>query len=256
MIIEYIKYLLRAKNEHSLHSPFLFEFYTKVLEDKTIFSVYGLIEKLRKELSKDQRIIKITDFGAGSKLNTDNARNIKDIASRSQKRPKLAKLFFRIIHFYNYKTIIDLGTSLGLTTSYMAINNNDSNVLSFEGCPETAKIAKENFERLSLKNIEVIVGNIDETLPLQLENISNIDFAFFDANHRFEPTIRYFELCLTKINDKSCFIFDDIYWSDEMKQAWNTIKNHSSVSITIDLFWVGIVFFRKKQPKQNFVLKF
>ena len=256
MISDYIKYLLKAKNEHSLHSPFLFEFYTKVLKDKTIYPAYNSIETLRKQLLKDQRKIKITDFGAGSKLNNENTRKIKDIARRSQKRPKLAKLFFRIIQFNTYKNIIDLGTSLGLTTSYLAINNIDSKVITFEGCPETAKIAQENFEKLSLKNIKIIVGNIDETLPKELENTKTIDFAFFDANHRFEPTMSYFNQCLTKINDNSCFIFDDIYWSNEMKQAWKEIKNHSSVSISIDLFWVGIVFFRKKQPKQEFVLKF
>lgn len=256
MISDYIKYLLKAKSEHSLHSPFLFDFYTKVLKDKTIYPACNAIESLRKKLLKDQRKINITDFGAGSKFNSGNTRKIKDIARRSQKRPKLAKLFYRIIQYYHFKNIIDLGTSLGLTTSYLAINNADSKVFSFEGCPVTAKVAQENFDKLSFNNIEIIVGNIDKTLPEKLKNISNIDLVFFDANHRFEPTMRYFQLCLSKINDNSCFIFDDIYWSGEMKQAWQEIKNNSSVTVSIDLFWVGIVFFRKKQPKQEFVLKF
>lgn len=255
MIFDYIKYLLKAKNEHSLHSPFLFEFYTKTLKDKKAYSFYKEVESLRKALCKDNRIIEVTDFGAGSKLNTDTQRLIKDIAKNSQKSPKLAQLLFRIIQFYDHKTIIDLGTSLGLTTAYLA-KNADSKIFTFEGCLKTAEIAEGNFKKLELTNIEIIVGNIDETLPEKLQEIKQIDFAFFDANHRFEPTIKYFELCLTKINDNSCFIFDDIYWSDEMKEAWKYIKNHSSTVISIDLFWIGIVFFRKKQPKQNFVLKF
>jgi predicted O-methyltransferase YrrM len=257
MILEYIKYLLKAKDEHSLHSPFVFEFYTKVLKtQKHNLKNYATIENLRKQLLKDKRIVNITDFGAGAKTNKSIQRTVEDIAKKSLKKPSLAQLFYRIIKFYDYKNILDLGTSLGLTTAYLAIVEADSQVVSFEGCSETAKIAKENFDILSLKNIEIVVGNIDETLPEKLGKISNLDFVFFDANHRYEPTIRYFEECLSKTHEGSCFIFDDIYWSEEMKQAWRTIQKDEVVTISIDLFWVGIVFFRKKQPKQHFILKF
>ncbi|CAH0995321.1 tRNA 5-hydroxyuridine methyltransferase [Emticicia aquatica] len=256
MIYDYIKYLFKAKDEHSLHSPFLFECYTKILKDKNQYSAYNSIEKLRQELLINNNEIEISDFGAGSKLNITNKRLIKDIARNSLKKPKFAQLFYRIIKHYQYKNIIDLGTSFGLTTAYLAKSSIENKVFSFEGCSTTADIAKANFENLAIKNIDVIVGNIDETLPQKLDELDMIDFVFFDANHRFEPTIRYFELCLSKINENSCFIFDDIYWSEEMKRAWQYIKNHQSVVISIDLFWIGIVFFRKKQPKQNFVLKF
>lgn len=256
MILDYIKYLLKAKDEHSLHSPFVFEFYTKVLKEKKHFDEYDEIENLRKQLLNDKRIVNITDFGAGAKTNKSIQRTVDDIAKKSLKKPSLAQLFFRIIKFYQYKNILDLGTSLGLTTAYLGKANKEVNLKSFEGCCETAKIAQENFDKLSLENVEIIVGNIDETLPEKLSEISNLDFVFFDANHRYEPTIRYFEQCLIKAHDENCFIFDDIYWSEDMKQAWQTIQNHESVTVSIDLFWVGIVFFRKKQPKQHFILKF
>lgn len=256
MILDYIKYLLKAKDEHSLHSPFVFEFYTKVLKEKKHYAEFDEIEILRKQLLSDNRIVNITDFGAGAKTNKNIQRTVEDIAKKSLKKPSLAQLFFRIIKFYKFNNILDLGTSLGITTAYLSKVDKNIKVNSFEGCSETAKIAQKNFDKLSLKNIEIIVGNIDETLPEQLQKIERLDFVFFDANHRYEPTIRYFEQCLTKAHDESCFIFDDIYWSEEMKQAWQTIQNHESVSVSIDLFWVGIVFFRKKQPKQHFVLKF
>jgi predicted O-methyltransferase YrrM len=256
MILDYIKYLFKAKDEHSLHSPFVFEFYTKVLKEKTDFITLKKIELLRKELLQDSRQIEINDFGAGSKLNFLKKRSIKDIAKNSQKSPKLAQLFYRIINFYGYENILDLGTSFGLTTAYLSNENADNQIVSFEGCPETAKVAQQNFDKLALKNIQIVVGNIDETLPQKLEKNSNLDFVFFDANHRYEPTIRYFEQCLAKAHENSCFVFDDIYWSEEMKQAWNFIKAHHAVVISIDLFWVGIVFFRKKQPTQHFVLRF
>lgn len=249
--------MLKAQDEYSLHSPFLFEFYTKVLQPSTPnLANHAAIENLRKQLSQDERLIAITDFGAGSKLNLSTKRTVKDIVKNSQKTPKLGQFLHRIIDFYGYKNIIDLGTSLGLTTAYLSNQNADNQIVSFEGCPETAKIAQQNFDKLALKNVEIIMGNIDETLPKKMQEISNLDFVFFDANHRYEPTIRYFEECLIKSNENSCFVFDDIYWSAEMKQAWQSIKNHPSVTVSLDVFWVGIVFFHQKQAKQDFVLKF
>ena len=191
-------------------------------------------------------------------------KSIKNIAKNAEKSPKFGQLFFRLIQFFEFKSIFDLGTSLGITTAYLAFANTgltngltrNVEVKTFEGCPETAKIATENFEKLGIKNVEIIIGNLDETLAKKVAETEKIDFVFFDANHRFEPTIKYFEICLTKAHEESLFVFDDIYWSAEMAAAWQEIKNHPKVSVTIDLFFVGLVFFRKKQPKQHFVLKF
>lgn len=256
MIQDYFKYIFLAKNEHSLHSPFLFEFYLKVLKQSSPENDFSAIEALRKKLLTDEREIEITDLGAGSKLNKSNRRRIKDIARNSQKPARLARLFYRIISYYNYQTVLDLGTSLGLTTAYLAKANPQGKVYTFEGCPNTTQIAKGNFKELNLQNIELIVGDLNITLEAQLNKIEKIDFAFFDANHQYEPTIDYFEKCLNKAHEETCFIFDDIYWSEDMKKAWDYIRNHPQVTVSIDIFWVGIVFFRKKQPKQHFVLRF
>jgi predicted O-methyltransferase YrrM len=256
MIFDYLKYLFVAKNEHSLHSPFLFEFYLKVLKTSTAQNDFLAIEELRRKLLSDQREIEIMDLGAGSKLSQSNKRRIKDIAENSQKPAKLAQLFYRIIRFYDYQIMLDLGTSLGVTTAYLAKANQQGKVYTFEGCPNTAQTAKENFRELGIRNVDIIVGDLNDTLETQLEKIDKIDFAFFDANHRYEPTIDYFEKCLRKMHEDTCFIFDDIYWSEGMKKAWEHIRNHPQVSVSIDIFWVGIVFFRKKQPKQHFVLRF
>ena len=256
MLKYFFKFLLASKNEHSLHSPFVFDLYTKIIKDKKQFSIYTKIENLRKKLLKNRSIIEITDFGAGSQIYKTNQREIRQIAKSAEKAPKFGKLLFRLIQHFKPKTIFDLGTSLGITTLYESKAYEQVKVYTFEGCPATAKIAKENFKALDCANIEVIVGNIDETLSQKLAEIEQLDFAFFDANHRYEPTVQYFEMCLAKATEKSVFVFDDIHWSDEMHEAWKYISKHSSVMISIDLFFVGLVFFRKNQPKQHFVLRF
>ena len=256
MIKYYLQFLFASKNEHSLHSPFVFELYTKIIQTKTQFTVFEQIENLRKKLFKNCSIINITDFGAGSRIYKTNQREIRQIAKSAEKNPKFGKLLFRLIQHFKPSTIFDLGTSLGITTMYESKAYESSQIFTFEGCPATATIAQQNFNELNCKNIEIIIGNIDETLPIELSKIRQLDFAFFDANHRFEPTIKYFKLCLEKATENSVFVFDDIHWSEEMHEAWQIIKNHPRVMISIDLFYVGILFFRKNQPKQNFTLRF
>jgi predicted O-methyltransferase YrrM len=255
LISQYFNYLLKARDKHSVHSPFVFDFYTKIIKDKTLFPDFEKIEILRKELKNNFEKIEINDFGAGSEVDNSNDRTIASISKYSEKNPSLAQLIFRIIKNQKPGTILDLGTSLGITTLYQAKANPLGKVYTFEGCPNTAAIAEKNFKKLSVSNIELIIGNIDDTLPELLQQLSTVDFAFFDANHRYEPTINYFRQCLQKATEDSIFIFDDIYWSPGMKKAWEEIKKHPSVGISIDLFFIGILFFRKKQPVQHFTLK-
>ena len=259
MLLAYLRYLSRARDEHSLHSPFLFALYTQVIRgSEGPKSQFVAIQSLRKELRNSHQIINITDFGAGSKVNAAGQRTVGNIARNSQKPARFGRLLFRLAEHFNARIIIDLGTSLGITTAYLAqaAQRCNGQVVTFEGCPETAVIARQNFARLGFDNTTLVVGNLDETLAQQLTSLETVDFVFFDANHRYEPTVRYFDNCLTKIHNDTVFVFDDIHWSDEMEQAWAYIKVHSAVTVTIDLFWVGLVFFRREQPKQDFVLRF
>ncbi|GAB2556299.1 O-methyltransferase [Spirosoma aerophilum] len=259
MLLAYLRYLSRARDEHSLHSPFLFSLYLQVIRAKTgSKAVFAPIRKLRKELRKSRQLITIADLGAGSKVNSSRQRTIGDIARNSQKPARFGRLLFRLIQRFDAKVVVDLGTSLGMTTACLAEATKPygGHVLTFEGCPETAAVARQNFDRLAIQNVEVVVGNLDETLAPAIAALPPTDFIFFDANHRYEPTVRYFETCLTNIHNDTVFVFDDIHWSEEMEQAWSYIKAHPSVRVTVDLFWVGLVFFRKEQPRQDFVLQF
>jgi predicted O-methyltransferase YrrM len=257
MIKAYLKFLLKSKNEHSIHSPFVFDLYTKVIKNKGDITQFIKIESIRKEQLSSSKIIEIEDFGAGSKKHKGKSRLVKEIAKNAEKSSKFGQLLFRLIEYFQPKTVLDLGTSLGITTLYeSAALENGSEIYTFEGCPQTANEAKTAFKKLDSKNIQQITGNIDDTLPVILNKIETVDFVFFDANHRFEPTIRYFEQCLEKANLQSVFVFDDIHWSPEMEQAWDQIKHHPKVMISIDLFWIGLIFFRTNQPKQDFILRF
>lgn len=253
---EYLLYRLRAFKLHGVHSPFVFNLYNQVILHTGNFYAYPKVEKLRKKLLQDNRQLQVTDLGAGSKIVNFKKRKVKDIARTSAKPTKYAQLLFRLVNHFQPATIFDLGTSLGITTSYMAEAAGNSNFYTFEGCPNVARVAKENFKSLGLKQVQLIEGNLNDTLERQLEKIERLDFAFFDGNHRYEPTMRYFNACLTKSHEQSVFVIDDLYWSSEMKRAWQDIKKHPQVLQTIDLFFIGLVFFRKTQPKEHFTLAY
>ena len=253
MYFDFLRYYFKAKNAHGIHSPFIFDFYNSVFKAKNTQDDFLEIENLRKLLLQNKNKIQRIDFGAGKKNN--HPEHISELAKTSLKPIKWAQFLYRLIAKYQYKNIIDLGTSFGITTLYLSKATPLGRIISLEGCPETLKIAKENFKSLDVPNIETIEGNIDINLRLALEKFDKVDFVFFDANHKYEPTVKYFELCLTKIDENSCFVFDDIYWSDEMKKQWTTIINNKNVRISLDFFFVGIIFFKKGIKKQHFILK-
>ncbi len=259
LALKYFHYYFKASNGkgHGVHSPFVFEFVTKVINDERHFYAYDRIEDVRRDLLLDKKVLTIRDFGAGSNVSKSNERKVKDIARSALKSKKFGQLMFRMVDFYHLNTVVELGTSLGITTSYLASGNALGKVYTFEGANEVAEIAKENFKQLELNNIEIVEGNFDDTLPVHLKRINSIDLAFVDGNHRKQPTIHYFEQLLEKAGKNSIFIFDDIHWSREMEEAWQYIQQHSSVTLSIDLFFVGIVFFREEQRvQQHFSIRF
>ena len=258
-MLKFIKYYVTASNGrgHGIHSPFVFDFVKKVMNDSRQFYAFDPIEQMRKSLLVNNQVLTIEDFGAGSKATKSNERKVSDIARSALKPKKFGQLMFRTVNHCRSNNIIELGTSLGITTAYLASAKLNANVYTFEGAKQIAAIAKQTFDSLSINNIQVIEGNFDDTLQKQLNKMSCVDFAFVDGNHRKKPTIQYFEQLLAKSTESSVFIFDDIHWSNEMEEAWEYIKQHSAVTLTIDLFFIGIVFFRKEQKvPQHFTIRF
>jgi predicted O-methyltransferase YrrM len=254
--LRYLKYLRKGKSKYFIHSPFVFEFVDEVLFNKHHFYAYDEVEKRRDLLLISDRKVTVTDFGAGSRVNNDLVKPVSQIAKNAAKPKKYGQLLHRIVSHYQPETMLELGTSLGITSMYEASANKSGKLYTHEGCPETAKIAHGIFHAYPLKNIEIVVGDFAKTLDNTLSKIDKIDYAFFDGNHQKIPTLEYFEKSLEKAHDQTLFIFDDIHWSDEMEEAWETIKEHPRVTVTIDLFFIGLVFFKPDQAKEDFIIRY
>jgi predicted O-methyltransferase YrrM len=256
---KYFQYYIAASNSkgHGIHSPFVFEFIKFVKNDKRHYTCYHEIEKLRKDLLADKSFIEVEDFGAGSAVIKTNTRAVYKMAQSSLKPKRFAQLLFRIVQHYKPKTIVEFGTSFGITSSYLAFGYADAQLYTLEGAHAIAGIARRNFRQLGLHNAELLEGDFSVTMPQLFSRIHQVDLAFVDGNHRRKPTLEYFHTLLKYATPHTILIFDDIHWSQEMEQAWDEIKSHESVTMTLDLFFIGIVFLRKEfKQKQHFRIRF
>lgn len=254
--LDYIKHSLTAKTRHGVHSPFVYKLVDEVIYDFREKPYEKPIEQERAKLKADDQHIIITDLGAGSMMNNGKEKKIKTIAKNALKPKRVAQLIARLAAAFHPAAIIELGTCLAITTSYLAKAVPTARLLTVEGCPETAKVARKTLDNLAIENVEIRVGNFDIILPQLIDEQDVIDFLFVDGNHRKEATLNYFQKCLPKVNSQSVLIFDDIYWSKGMKEAWQEIKNHPDVTLTIDLFYIGLVFFKQNQVKEHFKIRF
>lgn len=256
---KYLHYYFTASNGkgHGIHSPFVFDFIKQVKNDKKEYSAYKLIEARRKALLNDNNVIEVEDFGAGSSVIKTNKRIVKAIARSSLKPQKFSQLLFRMVQYYQPKTILELGTSFGITTAYLAAGNTHAKAFTCEGATNIATIAKQTFGHLSFKNITITEGDFTHTLPPLLQQLQQVDLAFVDGNHRKVPTLDYFIQLLQYANQHTILVFDDIHWSAEMEEAWATIQQHPAVTLTIDLFFIGIVCVNTDiKVKQHFTIRF
>ena len=249
----FFRYWLDAVDEHSLQAPFIFDFYQQVLNNKSLSTSMNQVIKLRESLLKNHQQIRVTDFGTGG--TKSRARSISGMARKSH-QPKVSRMLFHICRKYSPNSILELGTNLGLSTLSMAAGAQQAEIITIEGCPEISKLAQKHFSTLNLSHIELVTGNLDKVLPQVLSRLNTIDLLFIDANHRYEPTIKYFEQCLPCCHAQSMVVIDDIHHSSEMERAWDEITQHPQAKITVDLFQAGLVFFNPHLSKTHHVVQF
>lgn len=237
-----INFYISAHSATVSPSEFLDDFKAEVMDTTKDYYIFQPIEYIRERLKASKESITMKDFGAGKKEG-ETQRKISEIAAHSLSSKLQCRLLFNLIHYYKTEHILEMGTSLGISTMYLAAANTKNKVLTLEGNPASARLAQHNFKQLNLHNINVEVGEFSKTLTSSLEKLGLVDLAFIDGNHRYEPTLKYYHEIKKYVPSKGMIILDDIYWSDEMNQAWNEVKASKEVVASIDLYYMGILFF-------------
>ncbi len=254
--IAFLKHFFASVNEHGVHSPFLFKLLTQGIYDRKKYPETKTIERIRKKLKAVHTNIQVTDLGAGSVVDGKaKTRTVSFICQSFAKNPKLCGVLHRITRHLQPNNILELGTSLGISTMYLSTASPNAKVITIEGCPNTAALARDNFSNAGLENIESVVGDFDDVLPSVLNRTNNLGLVYIDGNHTYEATIRYFHTMLPKCGNETCIIFDDIHWSEGMEKAWKEVYNNPRVTMSVDLFFFGIVFFDARLSKEHIKIR-
>lgn len=257
---KFLIYLLTSSNGkgHGVHSPFVFDFIVHVLRGKqTNVQGFRQIEAKRRQLENSNLVLDVLDLGAGSSSGKKKQRSVSSIAKGAAKPSRFARLFYRIIRYYHIDSVLELGTSLGLTTRYLSLAGPQHGVISIEGAPAIAQFTAKSLAEEGIRNTTILTGDFKDHLPSVMASMKGSKLVFFDGNHQYQPTLDYFQAALEVIAEADILIFDDIHWSKDMEKAWAEIRNNEKVSCTIDLFFIGIVFFRKEfKEKLDFAIRF
>lgn len=255
MLLRFLGYFWRAKTIHDVHSPFVAKLTEAVLEDKRHFYAFSEIELLREQLLRDKTRLRIEDHGAGSKVRTQTTKTVSELARNAAIPPSVGRMLFRLVDFCKPNNIVELGTSLGISTLYLRGAALQANIKTIEGCPDVGRQAQAYFTRLFATNVDVEMGTFAAKLPLILSNLDRLDFLYIDGDHRKTATLDYVEQCLSKAHADSVFVIADIYWSKDMQMAWQQLQQHPRVKSTVDLFHFGILFFREENREpEHFTL--
>lgn len=257
-VAKYLKYILFSshKRGHGIHSPFVFNLITKVFRNKIKAEVVFNIEKIRQMMISDDSRISVTDYGSGSVRMKSNLRSVSEIAKYSTVPRKYGLLLAGLSKEFGRSDIIDLGTSLGISAMYMAAAAPEATVHTIEGCPETSEIAKNNFDRAGLKNIRTYTGKFDEILSEIGNQLIRPGLVFIDGDHRKEPVLKYFYKITEMSDNQSVIAIDDIHSSTEMTEAWEEIKQFTRVTLTIDIYRMGLVFFREGMTRSDYIIRY
>ncbi|MDI9338927.1 MAG: class I SAM-dependent methyltransferase [Sediminibacterium sp.] len=255
-ITDYLNYRVKARTLHGLHSPFVYKLVETLIEDKgCTFSAFERLDAVRQQLLNDATLLQIEDLGAGSNVLKQKERRVKDIARYGITRKRFSEFYFKLINYFDYRQVVELGTSLGLNTLYMANAGRKPEVYSIEGSGALHYYAQTLITAEGVTNVQLIQGNFDEQFPALLRRLPKLDFLLVDGNHTYEATLRYFTMALPYVHEHTLLVFDDIYWSEGMKRAWMEIKRHPRVSVSLDFYYCGLVFFKSgfKEPLHFYI---
>ncbi len=249
------RYYWQAETKYTIHSPFVYDLLEQVVEDDRRYYDFGALKRLRELSERNEKKLKVNDLGAGSKVHEQAQRSVAQITKSAVSPAWQGEFLFRLINHFQAKNRLEIGTSLGISTLYQYLPLRNAPLYTLEGCPNIAAEAANNFKKLKADNIRQYIGHFDDTLPQALQELETVDYVFIDGNHQQAPTLAYFEACLVHSHNDTVFVIDDINWSTEMQAAWQAIKEHPQVTLSMDLFFMGLIFLRKEQAqKQHFTL--
>jgi predicted O-methyltransferase YrrM len=251
----FLKHCWNSRGPHGVHSPFVYHLITVVLRRKNRSPHDKLIESRRASLRKSNESINVVDFGAGSRAQNGRTRTVAGIARTALQSSSHARAICLLAEHAQARTILELGTSLGITTAHVASSLPGASIYTIEGSESVARIARETWDALGLDSIEQTVGSFADQLKNVLEKMPSVDFVILDGDHRGNACLAYIEQILPYTSEHSVLVLDDIYWSPSMTEAWKASIADPRFTLSLDFYDFGVLYQTKGRVKEHFVLR-
>ena len=245
-ICSFLSYYAKSITKYKVHSPFVYDFIENIFEKTTYLPPLSQIERERKNLLKDQRIFSKIDFGAGSKKGKNALRMVSEEAKHSLTPAWQCRFLFNLVQHYKPENMVELGTSLGISTLYQALGNPKARFWSIEGNHFIHTQAKRTIEKFELEIPPILLlGSFRQHLKTCLDQLGQLDYIFIDGDHQSKSLLDYYQICSSYLHQDSIMIIHDINWSKDMQDGWQRICKEEAVTLSINLYYLGILFFRK-----------
>lgn len=218
---------------------------TSAKEDLDAFSN---CERYRAKLLADNTQISYEIFSS------DRTASVQHICKNAASGKKWCQFLYHLVKSINKPTILEIGTNLGVSGSYLleGLRNKNGKLTTMEGLPQLCEIASNQFSNIVPNSkFEILQGLYDDTFPKVLKKEDTYNLIFIDGNHKKSPTIEYFEALKSRIGETAIFVFDDINWSHEMKEAWKIIKADEDVNFSIDMYRQGIIIIDRNEHQKK-----
>ena len=226
---------IRYRKGFGVHSPFVFNLITKVIEEKCSYYSFYDIELLRKQLLFREGEINYPD---------------------RQNKGKRKTLLFRLTNYFKSKNILQIGTTMGLSTLYLTSYATGLKCIALENVPEFATTARQAFAKEGRNPVDLRIGNYKDLLPQALNDINSLDFVFFNTLYEQHNNLWLFNECMKYAHNDTVFVFEGIKASRKMRELWEEICACPEVTVTLDLYSLGIVLFNKKLHKRDYIVYF
>lgn len=254
---------LKARNRHGIHSPFLYRFLDQCVYKDRQETEFISIEEHRLQLRREPTVLNYTDPGAGSRLlspisNSGNRQReitVARLARTSLQSARFCRLLYRMVQYFQCKNILEMGTSLGITTAYLASAAPEGRVYTIEGAEPIARKAAAFFAQQDLRQVHLQNELFDNALA-NLAPENRFDLIYLDGDHQGNKVLEYFSILMKHIHNSSVLVLDDIRWSTSMFEAWKKICRREEVRISVDMFHLGILFFDPRLTKEHFTIRY
>lgn len=253
---DYLTHRLVAKTRHGTHSPFVYKLTDEVIYDFSAKKIDDSVEQQRKKLFDDDSSLILTENNECLGQLKLQQTTVKRLAKKLTNKKEVDRLIYRLVANRQPAVSLQIGTGLGVSAAYFSMANSRNPVKIIECEPEFSTVAQRIFSNLGIDNVELRTGNLQQLLHHTLLNSTKLDIVYFNKFKDGETLFNLFGLCLAKADENSMFIIKGIYSDPSTKTMWAKIKELPEVTVTVDLFWIGLVYFKKDQAEEHFKIKF